>query len=257
MKWLNLFKVNIKREVILLKRYLPNTISMILTFYIIFLGMFFGIQVVGDPGSAEMNTQYVIVNYIFWYLSMAVMAGIGWTVQNEVTLGTLEQIYMSPLGAWRIFLARIISSTVVEMITMTIMLFVSMLTAGTWLNIDIIAILPILILMIVSMLGVSFMIAGAAVIFKQIGSFLQISQFIFAGLTFVPLSTAPFLEFAPIVKGVDMVRQIMIFDYSWTDFTVVDYSSLILNAILYFALGIFVFFRCERVAMEKGVLGQH
>ncbi|WP_062353887.1 hypothetical protein [Bacillus kwashiorkori] len=257
MKSLTLLKANLIREAILLKRYLPNTISMILTFYLIFLGMFFGIQVVGDPSSTEVSTQYVIVNYIFWYLAMATMSGIGWTVTNEVTLGTFEQLYMSPLGAWRILLARIISTTFIELITITAMLFISMLTAGTWLNLDFLSIAPILMITIIGMFGISFMIAGMAVIFKQIASFLQISQFLFMGLTFVPLSVAPYLVFAPVVQGVDMVREIMINNVALTDFSIFEYITLSLNSLVYFAIGIIVFFRCEKVAMEKGILGQH
>ena len=257
MKWLNLFRVNIKRELILLKRYLPNTISMVLTFYFIFLGMFLGIQVVGNPETAEVNVQYAIVNYIFWYMAMSVMNGIGFTVQSEVQLGTLEQIYMSPLGAWRIFLSRIISTTITDGLMIIAMLFVSMWTASTWLNLDIISILPALIFTLISMFGVSFMIAGMAIIYKQIGSFLQVSQFLLLGLTFVPVSLFPLLELAPVMKGVDMVRQVMIHGYALGDFTWMDFTSLIINAIVYFALGIWVYLRCERTAMEKGVLGQH
>ena len=257
MKWLNLFRVNIKRELILLKRYLPNTISMVLTFYFIFLGMFLGIQVVGNPETAEVNVQYAIVNYIFWYMAMSVMNGIGFTVQSEVQLGTLEQIYMSPLGAWRIFLSRIISTTITDGLMIIAMLFVSMWTASTWLNLDIISILPALIFTLISMFGVSFMIAGMAIIYKQIGSFLQVSQFLLLGLTFVPVSLFPLLELAPVMKGVDMVRQVMIHGYALGDFTWMDFTSLIINAIVYFALGIWVYLRCERNAMEKGVLGQH
>lgn len=257
MKWLNLFKVNLKREFILLKRYLPNTISLVLTFYLIFLGMFFGIHVVGNPETAEVNIQYALVNYIFWFLAMSVMNGIGYTVQSEVQLGTLEQIYMSPLGAWRIFLTRIISSTITDGLIIVAMLFVSMLTANTWLNLDFISILPALLFTIISMFGVSYMIAGMAIIYKQIGSFLQISQFILLGLTFVPVSVFPLLELAPAMKGVDMVRQVMVHGFSLSDFTLFDYSSLILNAIVYFVLGVIVYLRCERTAMVKGVLGQH
>jgi len=257
MKWLILFKSNFRREVILLKRYLPNTISMILTFYFIFLGMFLGIQVVGDPSSAETNIQYVIVNYIFWYLAMATMSGIGWMVSNEVVLGTLEQLYMSPLGAYRIFLARIVATSIVELITISAMLFISMLTAGTWLNIDVVSVLPILIFTLICMFGVSFMIAGMSVIFKQIQSFLQISQFLFMGLTFVPLSIAPWLAAAPIVKGVDMIREVMINAASLADFTAVDYTILVVSSVVYFIAGVLVFFRCEKYAMEKGILGQH
>lgn len=40
MKWLHLFNANFRKEYIELKRYLPNTIALVVTFYIIFLAAF-------------------------------------------------------------------------------------------------------------------------------------------------------------------------------------------------------------------------
>ncbi len=257
MKWLYLFKANFRREYIYLKRYLPNTISELITFYAIFLFLFFGIQIVGDPSTVEVNVQNTIVNYLFWFLAMMVMQGIGWSIMNEAQLGTLEQLYMSPMGAWKILLSRIVSTTIIQLIMIIILLYLSMLTTNTWLNVDVLSIIPILILTLVSMVGVSFMIAGLAIIFKQIGSFLQIFQFILMGLTFAPVSSMPFLVFLPVVKGVDMSRGIMIHNYGLGDFSLGDYTALIVNAVVYLIIGIAVFKRCERTAMIKGVLGQH
>jgi ABC-2 type transport system permease protein len=257
MKLLQLFKANFRREFIYLKRYLPNTISELITFFCIFLALFFGIQIVGDPSSAEVNVQYTIVNYVFWFLAMSAMQGIGWSIMNEAQLGTLEQMYMSPMGAWKILLARIVSTTLQQLVILVVLLYLSMLVTNTWLNIDVVSILPILIFIIISMFGVSFMIAGMAIIFKQINAFLQILQFILMGLTFLPLSLSPYLGLLPVVKGVDMTRGIMIHNKSLVDFHWTDYTSLIVNAILYLIIGILVFKRCERTAMIKGVLGQH
>ncbi|WP_433746562.1 ABC transporter permease [Falsibacillus pallidus] len=257
MKSLYLLQANFRREAILLKRYLPNTISMIITFYCIFLAMFFGIKIVGDPGSVDTNVQYVIVNYIFWYIAMMAMQDIGWVISNEASLGTLEQLYMSPMGAWRILFARIVSSTVLQLVIISLLLYISMATTNTWLNIDIISIAPILILTLLSMYGISFMIAGMAIIFKQIQAFLQTLQFVFMGLTFLPLSVAPYLAAAPFVKGVDMVRTIMVKGVSLNSFTAMDFLILGVNALVYLSLGLWVFKKCEKIAMKKGILGQH
>ncbi|WP_243298399.1 ABC transporter permease [Bacillus litorisediminis] len=257
MKLLHLFNANLHREVIVLKRYWPNTVSMLITFYCIFLMMFFGIQIVGDPTTMETNVQYVIVNYIFWYLAMLAMQDIGWVVSNEATLGTLEQLYMSPMGAWKILLARIIGDTIVHLGILVFLLLSSMWTAQTSLHLNAVSLLPVLMVTLFSMYGISFMIAGLAIIIKQINAFLQILQFVFMGLTFVPLSVAPFLEFAPFVKGVDMIRKMMIDGAALSSFSVLDYVSLLVNAAFYLLIGLLVFFKCEKTAMEKGVLGQH
>ncbi|RDW19971.1 ABC transporter [Oceanobacillus chungangensis] len=257
MQGFNLLKANIRMEYIEYKRYLPNTIAMLLTFYIIFIGMFAGIQLIGDPTTQDSNVQFVIVNYIFWYLAMIVVNAIGWQITNEATQGTLEQLSMSPMGIWRIMLARLISSTIVSFLIIVALLYLSMLTTGQWLNIDIITILPILILTLISMFGLGFIIAGLSVVLKQIQAFLQILQFILAGLTFVPLTVAPFLAYFPFVKGVDLVRAVMIDGVTLSQIRMEDFMILGFNAVFYFFIGLGIFLLCERVAMKKGLLAHY
>lgn len=257
MAWLNLLKANLKKEYLELKRYLPNTIAMILTFYIIFLGLFGVIQIVGDPTTQDANTQYVIVNYIFWFLTITIINSVGYEIINEAMRGTLEQLSMSPMGIWRIMSARLLSTTIINLVIVIALLYISMATAGQWLNIDVVTIVPIMLLTLFSMFGIGFIIAGISIILKQVQAFLQILQFILMALTFVPVSLSPVLQFLPFVKGVDMVREVMILGTSLSQFTMYDYLVLIINALFYLALGLWVFIYCERVAMRKGLLAHY
>src|SRR5699024_12294196 len=150
MKWLNLLKANIRKEYLELRRYLPNTIAMLITFYVIFLGMFAGIQVVGDPSAADMNVQYVIVNYIFWFLAMMVVNNIGYEITSEEMRGTLEQLSMSPMGIWRIVTTRLASSMILNFFLIVVLLYASMLTSGQWLNLDVVNFFQLLILIIIN-----------------------------------------------------------------------------------------------------------
>lgn len=253
----NVLRVNTMMEYIELKRYKANTISLLLTFYIIFIAMMFGIQVIGDPAQASTNTQYIIVNYIFWYFGMMTLQSIGGTISDEAMKGTLEQLFMSPVKPWKILLSRLVGTVLNHFVIVIFLLFLSMATAGEWLNLNPLAIFPILILTLASMIGASFIVAGMALIFKQINAFLQILQFIVAGLTFVPLSVAPYMVVAPFVKGVDMTRMVMINGYTLTDFTTGDYAWLVGNAVVYGIIGVAVYIVCERHAMKKGLLGQY
>lgn len=257
MAWLNLFNANLKKEYLELKRYLPNTIAFILTFYIIFLGLFGVIQIVGDPSTQDVNTQYVIVNYIFWYLTMTIINSVGYEIINEAMRGTLEQLSMSPLGIWRIMITRLISITFIQTLIVVGLLYISMATASQWLNVDVITLLPIVLLTFIGMFGISFIIAGISIIIKQIQAFLQILQFILMALAFVPLSLSPFLQLLPFVKGIDMVRAVMIHGVSLAEFAATDFLILIANSLVYFLLGLFVFNYCEKIAMEKGVLAHY
>lgn len=257
MKWLHLLSANFRKEYIELKRYLPNTIALVFTFYIIFLAAFFGIMFIGDPASFDANVQYSIVSVVFWSLTMMTMNFIGFSVITEATRGTLEQIYMSPMGVWKIMLTRIIGQFGLQSVIMVILLFAAMLTSGQWLNLNPMTTIPIIVITMISMVGVSFMIAGLAIIVKQIQAFLQIFQFVLMGLVFVPLTVAPFLAFAPFVKGVNMVRTVMMEDLTLTQLPLADYAVLILNSLVYLIVGLVVFHRCEKTAMKKGLLGQY
>ncbi|WBL15813.1 ABC transporter permease [Sutcliffiella sp. NC1] len=257
MQLYNVLTSNVKKEYIELKRYLPNTIALLLTFYIIFLGAFFGVMFVGDPASFESNVQYSIVSIVFWGLTMTTMNFIGYAIITEAMRGTLEQLYMSPMGVWRIMLTRMIGQFVLQSFIMIILLFAAMLTSGQWLNLNPLTTIPIIFITMISMFGVSFMIAGLAIIVKQIQAFLQIFQFVLMALVFVPLSVAPYLAFAPFVKGVDMVRTVMLENRGLTEFLWTDYAVLITNSLVYFIVGLIVFHRCERIAMKKGLLGQY
>ncbi|WP_339319610.1 ABC transporter permease [Paenibacillus sp. FSL R10-2734] len=257
MKWLHLFNANFRKEYIEMKRYLPNTIALVVTFYIIFLGAFFGIMFIGDPASFDTNVQYSIVSVVFWSLTMMTMNFIGYSVITEATRGTLEQLYMSPMGVWKIMLTRIVSQLGLQSVIMILLLFGAMLTSGQWLSLNPMTTIPIIIVTMISMVGVSFMIAGLAIIVKQIQAFLQIFQFVLMGLVFVPITVAPFLAFAPFVKGVNMVRTVMLENLTLTELPLSDYGVLILNSLIYLILGLFVFDRCEKIAMKKGLLGQY
>src|SRR5699024_12313129 len=129
-----------------------------------------------------------------------------------------------------------------------------MLTSGQWLNIDVLTILPILILMLISMFGVGLMIAGISIILKQIQSFLQILQFIIAGLTFVPLSVAPFLAYFPFVKGVDLLRFVMIDGATLGQIGGGDLLILTFIAVFYFVVVFFIFQYFSWVETKKGLL---
>ncbi|WP_164668048.1 ABC transporter permease [Virgibacillus doumboii] len=253
----NVLRVNTMLEYVELKRYKADTISLMLTFYCIFLALMFGIQVIGDPAQASTNIQYVIVNYIFWYFGMMTLQSIGWTISDEAMKGTLEQLFMSPVQPWKILLSRLMGTVFSHFVLVVFLLFVSMATAGEWLNLNPFTILPILLLTLASMIGTSFIVAGMALIFKQINAFLQILQFIVGGLTFVPLSVAPFMVIAPFVKGVDMTRMVMIKGYTLADFTIGDFAWLIGNAVVYGVIGIAIYLACEKYAMKKGLLGHY
>lgn len=252
-----LMKANFRKEFIELKRYYPNTIAMIVSSYFIFLAAFLGLQVAGNPTTIDENIQYTIVSMVFWMLALTAFGNPSITVLQEAMRGTLEQLYLNPYGAWRIMFSRIVAQISLEMFGVIILLFLAQLTSGQWLNLNPLTTIPIFLITFISLIGVGYMMAGLAMVFKQVQNFIQILQFILMGLVFIPLSAAPFLQFAPFVKGVNMIRDVMMANLSLLDFTFFDYLSLILNAIVYLVVGLFIYLQCEKIAMKKGLLAQY
>ncbi|MET4559857.1 ABC-2 type transport system permease protein [Lysinibacillus parviboronicapiens] len=253
----NIFKVNFKREWIQMKRYLPNTISELIIFYIVFLGFFLGISLIGDPENLDYNIQMIIMNYIFWYLVLSLTQGIGLEISDEAGRGTLEQLTITPYKLWFIFITRMTSVIIISMISISILLFLAMLTTRQNLNLDLLSIIPILLITLIGVLGVGYLISSITIIIKESGYLIQIFQFVIMGMTFIPLTTAPFLKFAPFMYGLQLIREITINNFSILSLNINDIVFLLLNSLIYFITGIYVFNRAEKFAKQKGLLGHY
>ncbi|HZJ09457.1 MAG TPA: ABC transporter permease [Trueperaceae bacterium] len=251
------FRANFVKYVIELKRYLPNTLSMVLTFYAIFVFMLLGVRFVGDPSVADDNVRYLLVANGFWFLLMLGVNSMGWELTNEALRGTLEQLYMSTVPAWLIMLFRMLASFVVNLVILAVLTVLSMATAGEWLAIDVVALTAVLPGTMLGVMGLGFAVAGLTIVYKQVNAMLQLLQFVLMGIAFVPLSLSPLMELAPAAKGIDMVRQVMAEGVPLSSFAAGDWGSLWLNGAVYFALGLGVFKLLERRAMQRGLLGHY
>lgn len=257
MLWPNVLAANVRKVAIELLRYLPNTISLVVTIYAIFLIILLGIRFVGGPDVGSDSVPAIIVSVVLWYLALMTMQGIGWEITSEATRGTLEQLYMSPVAPWRILLARMIGSVLLHLVVYALVLVLIMATSGRWLHIDLVTLTPLFALTLTGMIGVGFTIAGLALVFKQIQAFLQIIQFVFFGLVAVPVGLSPWLELAPIVRGATMIRQAMTEGTGLLAFGGSAWALLAINAAVTFALGVLLYRLAERRAMNRGLLGQY
>lgn len=250
-------RANFAKHVIELKRYLPNTLSLFLTFYVIFVFMLFGVRFVGDPSAAADNVRYLMVANGFWFLLMLCVNSVGWELTNEALRGTLEQLYMSTVPVSLILFFRMLASFVVNLVILVALMALSMLTAGEWMSVDGLALLAILPATFLGALGLGYAVAGLTIVYKQVNAILQLLQFVLMGIAFVPLAVSPLIELAPAAKGVDMIRKVMAEGLPLSSFTVADWSSLLLNGIVYLVLGLLTFKLLERRAMRRGLLGHY
>ncbi len=251
-----MFKAMIKRYAIELKRYYFNTLSMLVSFYFIFLLLFLGIRSVSGPqfGSALSG---MVVGFSVFYLTIYSYAELSWVLIQEAQQGTLEQLSMSPLGFGAVLIARIIAALMFRVVIMFALLILLMATTGRWLSVDLLTVLPLLLLTVASAQGVGFVMGGLALVFKQIQASLGILQFVFVALIAAPLDRFPMLKYLPLSWGTHLIGRAMIGNTRLWKMGGPDVLLLVANAIFYFGAGFAIFKLFERVARNRGLLGHY
>jgi ABC-2 type transport system permease protein len=248
----------IKRYGIELRRYAFNTFSMLLSFYLVFLLLFLGIRTFVGP-----NAQFgealdgMVIGFTVFYLVVYAYAELSWVLIGEAQQGTLEQLSMSPLGFGRVIIARIFAALAFRTIVMFALLVVMMATTGTWLRVDLLTVIPLLVLTVASVQGIGFVMGGLALVFKQIQAALGILQFLFVGLIAIPLDQVPQAKFLPLTWGTHLVGRAMAGGERLWEMPAGDVATLTIVGVAYFAAGFGVFTLFERLARARGLLGHY
>jgi ABC-2 type transport system permease protein len=253
-----LFRTIFKREWLEWKRYPFNLVSSFLTVYLIFLAIFYGFKFLGNGMPSQGETlDSIIVGFMLWIFAMMAYSSLSWSLIEEARTGTLEQLYMTPMGFKLVCLFRVISSFILNLLFIIPVLFLMMITTGRYLHIDPFSLLPLLIFSLASVYGIGFMVGGLALVFKQIQAFFQILQWIFLGFIAAPIYQYSTLKALPLSLGFNLINEVMSKNLSFFKLSSLDLVLLILNGAFYFCIGLFVFNICERVAKSRGLLGHY
>jgi ABC-2 type transport system permease protein len=253
----DLFVAEIKRSWLLLSRYLTEVLGGIVATTFVFYGLFLGTRYIAGPTlqfGDRLNS--VIVGYILWTLVLFIIGDVVGGLQDEARTGTLEQMFLTPYGAVRVFVMRAIASLTIQLSMNLLIVAVIMLLTHSDL-----AFPPILVPPFVTALlgayGIAFILGSLALIFKQVQQILSILQF---GLLF--LLAAPIENWTgalkylgwllPIAPGAGLLRDLMARGLPLDDMRMAIAS---LNGAFYFTLGILLFRWAERLTKKQGKLG--
>jgi len=188
--WVVLKAVFVK-TLIEMRRYIFNTISGLITMYIVFLLLFYGAKTVGGAAFQTGDSlEGLVVGYMVWMLALLAYGDLAWGISMEAEIGTLEQLYLSPAGFSWVNVSWLIARSVVNLVFLGLILLVMMLTTGQWLNLDLVSLVPLVLLTMLAPYGFGFMMAGLALVFKRIQSAFQILQFVFVAFVAVPITPA-------------------------------------------------------------------
>ncbi len=254
-----LLKGMVKRSVIEMTRYSFELLSALLVFYLFFLIIFFGAQaLLGSSAPAAGGTlSAILVGYIVWTTAILSFFQTSQDVTQEATAGTFEQLALSPFGLRVVLTTRFVAGLGFTFFVMSVLLTLAMATSGRWMHIDVLSLVPLFLLTLAGVYGLGIGLAGLALVFKRVQSFMQIVQFLFIAVVAVPIDTMPAFKYLPLAWGNELIGRVMIDGSSIIRLPAGDLLFLFANTGAWLALGLFVFGRLERVARDRALLGHY
>lgn len=253
-----LFKSFLKKEYILFKRYLFNSLGGVISICILFALIFLGYKgVAGNSLNYGANLEGIIIGYVLWFFGVLTYMTISDVISKEATSGTLEQLYMSSFKFSTILFMITISSFIFNLISILMVLFFSMIITGHFLNIDLISLVPVMIFTLLCFYGIGLMAGGITLFFKKANNILQIVQFLIIGCIIAPINKVPILALLPGSLGSNMINEIMRNKKQLMEFSVEKVVYLAIIGIGYIVLGAIIYKFFEKQAMKKGLLGHY
>ncbi|MEO0407367.1 MAG: ABC transporter permease, partial [Cyanobacteria bacterium P01_A01_bin.135] len=177
-----LFWAELKRSWTEFIRYPAEAVGGVVIITIVFYGLFLSARYMAGPAiQFGDRLDIVVVGYVLWTLTLFTINDISLTLQAEAQTGTLEQIFLSPYGPFRVFLTRALAGLTIRITLISVILGILIGVTGSSLQFP-----PLLVLPLVSTLmagyGLAFMMGSCALLFKRVQQLLGLFQF---GLLFV------------------------------------------------------------------------
>jgi ABC-2 type transport system permease protein len=251
-----LFGALARKRVVILKEYPVNTLTQLVVTYMFFAGIFFGGQAVAGPAITE-SLPGIIVGFFVWTMAITAFSGAARSIMQEAQWGTLEQLYMSPYGFDHVMLVNAVVRMLESFAWGFVILVAMLATTGQTLTLDVLAIVPLVVLTVASPLGVGFVFAGLALVYKRIENLFGLLNIGLLFLVAAPVDDYPLLVVLPLSQGSALLRQAMTEGVPLWELPVVDLAVLAATAVGYVVAGVVAFRYAEARARRDGLLGQY
>ncbi|MEM9148953.1 MAG: ABC transporter permease [Cyanobacteria bacterium P01_F01_bin.3] len=256
---IDLMLAELKRTWIQTLRYPSEVIGGVVILSAVFYGIFLGTQYMAGP-SASFGSRLdtVVVGYVIWSLVLYIVNDIATNLQMEARTGTLEQVFLSPFGAPRVFFARAIASLTLRLLLILVVIGIISAMTSSQLSFPPLLLLPLSTLLL-GAYGLAFFIGSMALVLKNVQQLLSLFQFFLFFLLAVPTENWTGLaklivNVMPILPSTGLLRDLMAREVglNWNGWAI----SLI-NALVYFSVGTLLFRWAEKKAKQQGSLGSY
>ncbi len=253
---MNLLKAMVLREIQLIRSYLFNYVSSVVTVAIMFSILFFGSRfIVSNPAAMDRTAEALVVGFFLWSWLLGGMNTLTWGITMEAQQGTLEQLYMSPYGFPRVSLTMLGVSFISNLVFTVPLLIVIMLISGKFLHLDIFTVGVLLFLTILPAYGIGYIFGGLALLYKRIQNLFGILNMGVAGFFMFP-DRFPF-DLIPFTNGYHLLSRAMRNKEGLFQLPADKLLILLLTSFLMLTIGMWIYGLIEKRVKKLGILGHY
>jgi ABC-2 type transport system permease protein len=254
------------------KRYYLDTIGEIVSYTILIVGLFY--TIFQEMNWTNQSLFQLLIGIFIWYIAIQAISNFGHLLQDEMEIGTLEQIFLTRTSLVKMLFGRAIGTFLFSSLGGIVLIFVcfilislfSDISFSSWkMNLSWFSLLIILMITMLGVYGFAFLLAGLSLVFKRIGVITVVFHYLFLFFTGITLADKKlpwildsFSQFLPITWGVVNLKQIILSSQSLVQIvTHPDFFYLCLNTLAYLTLGLLLFRFLSKRARKTGNLGQY
>lgn len=268
MRFLSIVCTEFRREYLVWRSYRVNAISTVFMWGIIFPILMVSLQQVATTHDIEFGPAQIgasMIGFLVWRLCMTVFAAIPNTMEEEARIGILENIILSTRASMNTMLtSRIIARSTRSIIETLLLALVIIYFFRTSLPFSPLAMF-ITGLTLAGSCGVGLAMAGAALIYKSVGSFVGLISLLalFISGAAIPINSLGIifviLKYVfPTTWGIDLLRKVVLQQQGLGELlTSGELIGLTIQTTLMVAMGYYLFHRSFLKARLWGQLGTY
>jgi ABC-2 type transport system permease protein len=262
-RWLRIARAEAVRDFSTALRYPLELLSGVVIMYVFFIGIVTGGRAIaGAQAVGAKSLEQMVIAFCMWFLALMALNAMSVDLEGEARQGTLEQIFLNAPSFLGLVWIRGYVHVLLGGMAVVVLAILIQLTTGKWMHFapaDAGMALLALLLTVTELLGFGLILGGLTLVFKRLGQVSAILQFALFFIVVKDLSQlSPTLRtlvvHAPLAAGVNVVKLLNNGD---TAGAMAAYIPLVIDAVLYAAIGSVFFLWCQREALKRGSLSHY
>ena len=196
-----------------------------------------------------------VVAFVLLVTATVAYADLSRGLAREARQGTLEQLFMTPLGFGRVVVLRAAVTVCVGFGYGVVLLSLLVMMTAPTLRIDPVAFVAVGLPAVATAVGVGLALGGLALAFERVETLTGLVQLAFVALVAVPIEQLPLLKLLPLTLGSHLLRLAMVEGRPLWTLPATDLALLLVKAGAYLLAG----YACLRFATSRarrrGTLG--